>query len=352
LIEGVDIMYIAALFAFLVSFLTTPLVIKLAHRFGALDIPKDNRRVHNKPMPLWGGVAIYVGFFLSMLIFSNIETQKLIGLFVSSTLILVTGMIDDVKDLGAKTKLVIQIICAGILVKAGFEINYFTNFFGESGYIHLGILSVPVSIIWIVGVTNTVNLIDGLDGLAAGISAIAAVTLGYIAFTNHRYDAAMITLILAGSSAGFLPHNFNPAKIFMGDTGALFLGLVLSAISIEGALKGATALTVVVPILALGVPIFDTAFAILRRMINKRPIMEADKGHLHHRMLSTGLNQRKVVLSMYLISALMGAGAIALLKHDYMNAVALLAIAAVVVFIPVNKSIEMEKKGRLNGNDG
>lgn len=341
-------MYIAAVFAFVVSFMTTPLVIKLAHRFGALDIPKDNRRVHSKPMPLWGGIAIYLGFFSSMFIFSEIETSKILGLFIAATLVLVTGMLDDVKDLGAKTKLLIQIIAAGILVKSGFEINYFTNFFGPSDYIHLGILSVPVSIIWIVGVTNTVNLIDGLDGLAAGISAIAAVTLGYIAFINQRYDAALITMILAGSSVGFLPYNFNPAKIFMGDTGALFLGLVLSAISIEGALKGATAITVVVPILALGVPIFDTAFAILRRMINKRPIMEADKGHLHHRMLLCGFNHRKAVLSMYLISALMGAGAIALLKHDYLNAVLLLAVAGVVVFIPVNKSIELEKKGRLN----
>ena len=341
-------MYIAAVFAFLVSFLATPLVIKIAHRFGALDIPKDNRRVHSKPMPLWGGIAIYTGFFTSMFIFSDIDTKKLIGLFVSATLILITGMIDDVRDLGAKVKLLVQIICAFILVKSGFEINYFTNFFGDSGYIHLSLLSIPVSIIWIVGVTNTVNLIDGLDGLAAGISAIAAVTLGYIAFTNHRYDAATITLILAGSSIGFLPHNFNPAKIFMGDTGALFLGLVLSAISIEGALKGATALTVIVPILALGVPIFDTTFAILRRMLNKRPIMEADKGHLHHRLLSSGLNHRKAVLSMYLISALMGAGAIALLRNDYLNALGLLAVAAVVVFIPVNKSIEMEKKGRLD----
>jgi len=341
-------MYIAALFAFAVSFLVTPLVIKLAHHFGALDVPKDSRRVHCKPMPLWGGIAIYVAFFLTMFIFSNIASSKLIGLFIAATLILITGMIDDVKDLSAKLKLLIQIIAAGILVKSGYEINYLTNFFGPTDYIHFGIWSVPVSIIWIVGVTNTVNLIDGLDGLAAGISTIAALTLGYIAFINFRYDTATMTLILAGSSMGFLPHNFNPAKIFMGDTGALFLGLVLSAISIEGALKGATAVTVLVPILALGVPIFDTAFAILRRIVNKKPIMQADKGHLHHRMLLSGFNHKKAVLSMYLISALMGAGAIALLKHDYFNAVGLLIIAGVVVFIPVNRAIELEKKSHLN----
>ena len=260
-------MYIPAIIAGLITFIMTPLVIKIAHRFGAVDVPKDDRRMHKKPMPLWGGIAIFTGFFVSMFLFSNIATSKLIGLFLASIVVLMTGMIDDVKPLGAKGKLLMQIIAAIILVKSGFEINYFTNFFGDSQFIYLQNLTIPISVIWIVGVTNTVNLIDGLDGLAAGISAIAAVTLSYIAILNHRYDAAMITLILAGSSIGFLPYNFNPAKIFMGDAGALFLGLVLAAISVEGALKGATALTVVVPILALGVPIFDTTFAIDRKSV-------------------------------------------------------------------------------------
>ncbi len=341
-------MYIPAIIAGLITFIMTPLVIRIAHRFGAVDVPKDDRRMHKKPMPLWGGIAIFTGFFVSMFIFSNIATGKLIGLFLASVVVLITGMIDDVKPLGAKGKLLMQIIAAIILVKSGFEINYFTNFFGDSEFIYLHSLALPISIIWIVGVTNTVNLIDGLDGLAAGISAIAAVTLSYIAILNHRYDAAMITLILAGSSIGFLPYNFNPAKIFMGDAGALFLGLVLAAISVDGALKGATALTVVVPILALGVPIFDTTFAILRRLINKRPIMEADKGHLHHRLMGMGLGQRKTVLSMYLISALLGAGAIALLKQNWIHAAILLGLAAFVVFIPINRSVLTQKKNNLD----
>ena len=341
-------MYIPAIIAGLITFIMTPLVIRIAHRFGAVDVPKDDRRMHKKPMPLWGGIAIFTGFFVSMFIFSNIATGKLIGLFLASVVVLITGMIDDVKPLGAKGKLLMQIIAAIILVKSGFEINYFTNFFGDSEFIYLHSLALPISVIWIVGVTNTVNLIDGLDGLAAGISAIAAVTLSYIAILNHRYDAAMITLILAGSSIGFLPYNFNPAKIFMGDAGALFLGLVLAAISVDGALKGATALTVVVPILALGVPIFDTTFAILRRLINKRPIMEADKGHLHHRLMGMGLGQRKTVLSMYLISALLGAGAIALLKQNWIHAAILLGLAAFVVFIPINRSVLTQKKNNLD----
>jgi len=337
-------MYIPAIIAGLISFIMTPIVIRIAHRFGAIDVPKDERRMHKKPMPLWGGIAIFTGFFVSMFIFSNISTVKLVGLFVAAIVVLITGMIDDIKPLGAKSKLLMQIVAAIILVKSGYEINYFTNFFGNSEFIYLGSWALPISVIWIVGVTNTVNLIDGLDGLAAGISAIAAVTLSYIAILNHRYDAAMITLILAGSSIGFLPYNFNPAKIFMGDAGALFLGLVLASVSVDGALKGATAITVVVPILALGVPIFDTAFAILRRLINKRPIMEADKGHLHHRLMSIGLGQRKTVLSMYLISALLGAGAIALLKQNWLHAGVLLGLAAIVVFIPINRSLLQQKK--------
>lgn len=340
-------MYIPAVIAGLISFLLTPFVINMAHRFGAIDIPKDERRVHSKPIPLWGGVAIFTGFYISMFIFAEIETFKLVGLFIASLIVLITGMVDDVKPLGAKVKLLMQIIAAIVLVTAGYEINYFTNFFADSGYIMLGAFSLPISILWIVAVTNTVNLIDGLDGLAAGISAIAAITLSYIAMINHRYDAAMITLMLAGSSAGFLPFNFNPAKIFMGDAGALFLGLVLSAVSIDGALKGATALTVVVPILALGVPIFDTTFAILRRKINRRPIMEADRGHLHHRLLSIGFGQRKAVLAMYLISALLGGGAIELLKRNWIPAGILLGIAIVVVIIPINRSLWLERKNTL-----
>lgn len=338
----------SAIVAFLVSFLMTPIVIKIAHKFGAVDVPKDERRMHSKPMPLWGGIAIFTGFFISMFLFSDIPTGKLVGLLIASLVVLITGMIDDVKPLGAKPKLLMQILAAVILVKAGYEINYFTNFFGDSGFIYLGHWSLPITVIWIVGVTNTVNLIDGLDGLAAGISAIAAVTLSYIAILNHHQDAAMITVILAASAIGFLPYNFNPAKIFMGDAGALFLGLVLAAISVDGALKGATAITVVVPILALGVPIFDTAFAILRRLINKRPIMEADKGHLHHRLMSIGLGQRKTVLSMYFISAMLGAGAIALLKQNWLHAAIILGVAAVVVFIPINRSVLMKKKDDLD----
>jgi len=341
-------MFKSAIVAFLISFLMTPVVIKIAQKFGAVDIPKDDRRMHSKPMPLWGGIAIFTGFFITMFLFSDIETKKLVGLLIASLVVLITGMIDDVKPLGAKPKLLMQILAAVILVKAGFEINYFTNFFGDGGFIYLGHWSLPITVIWMVGVTNTVNLIDGLDGLAAGISAIAAVTLSYIALLNNHQEAAMITVILAGSAIGFLPYNFNPAKIFMGDAGALFLGLVLAAISVDGALKGATAITVVVPILALGVPIFDTAFAILRRLINKRPIMEADKGHLHHRLMSIGLGQRKAVLSMYLISALLGAGAIALLKQNWLHAGIILGLAAVVVFIPINRSILMNKKDDLD----
>lgn len=331
-------MFIPPIIAGLISFLLTPFVIRFARRCGALDVPKDDRRMHALPMPLWGGIAIFFAFFIPMFLFSKIGFEKLLGLLLASIVVVVMGLIDDVRPLNAKLKFIIQIVAALILVQAGFTINYFTNFFGGSGYIYLGVWSIPITVIWIVGVTNTVNLIDGLDGLAAGISAIAAITLSYVAILNHRYDAAMATLILAGSSIGFLPYNFNPAKIFMGDAGALFLGLVLAAISTDGAMKGATLLTVLVPILAIGVPIFDTAFAILRRMIQGKPIMEADKGHLHHRLMGIGLGQRKTVLSMYLINVLLGAGAVSILQKNWTHAGVLLGLAIVSIVIPVFRS--------------
>lgn len=337
-------MYIPAIIASIITFLLTPWVIKMAQRFKAMDVPKDDRRVHNKPIPLWGGIAMFLGFYITLFIFSSLPLMKLIGLFVSGLIILSVGMYDDVKPLSAKWKLLIQLIAALVLVKSGFEIQFFTNFFGDSPYIFLGILSVPVSVLWIIGVTNTVNLIDGLDGLAAGISAIAAITLSYIALINHRYDAALMAFILAGSSIGFLPYNFNPAKIFMGDAGSMFLGLILAAVSIEGALKGATVLTVLAPIFALGVPLFDMSFAILRRFFSGRPIMEADKEHIHHRFMSTGIGQKRAVLSIYFVSVLLGFGAVEMLKGNFILSVALIVASGFLVTIPMQKNVMARRK--------
>lgn len=296
------------IFSFLIAYLTTPLAKKLALSLGAIDMPGEERRVHFRPIPRMGGLAIYLAFILSVLVFMPMD-GKMIGLILGSSLIVLLGIIDDTRGLSATAKMGGQIAAAIILVLFGFRIEWLTSPLG--GMIYLGWLSIPAAIFWIVGITNTFNLIDGLDGLAAGISAISSVTMSVVALLNGRYAAAMLLLIVAGSALGFLPHNFNPAKIFMGDTGSLLLGFLLSAISIQGTIKGATAIAIVIPVLAMGLPIFDTAIAIVRRAKNGMPIMQPDRGHLHHRLLDMGFTQRQVVVILYIISGILGAVAIA-----------------------------------------
>ena len=332
------------LVAFAISFIMTPFARKLAYKLGAVDVPKDDRRVHTKPIPRMGGLAIYIAFSIAMFLFSDIETRKLMGIFLGSSLLVVMGMVDDIKPLRASLKLLVQIGAALILINHGFRIDFLTNFFEKSGYIIFHQLSIPITIIWIIGITNTINLVDGLDGLATGIATIAAVTLAYVAYINGSIEISILTLILAGSSLGFLPFNFNPASIFMGDTGAYFLGFILAAISIEGTLKGTTALTVVIPVLALGLPIFDTSFAIIRRALTKKPLFEADKGHVHHRLLAIGYNQKGAVLILYFISMLMGATAISLLNHAVFQAGVLSLIIILMIFIPIYRSYGLNEK--------
>ncbi len=330
--------------AFVLSYFLTPVAKKFAIKIGAIDVPKDDRRVHTKPIPRMGGLAIYVAFTICMFLFSDIEMKKLIGIFLGSTILVITGMVDDVKPLRASLKLVIQIVAALILVQFGFRIEFLTNFFQRSGYIFFDGLSIPITVIWIVGITNTINLVDGLDGLATGIATIAAATFAYVSYTTGNVPVAILSLTLAASSLGFLPHNFNPASIFMGDTGAYFLGFVLAAISIEGTLKGTTAITLIIPVLALGLPIFDTLFAIVRRALNKKPIFGADKGHFHHRLLHIGLDQKRAVLMIYGISLLMGATAVALINKDLANGSILAIATMILLFVPIFRTFGMENK--------
>lgn len=334
------------LIALVVSLAMTPLARKLAFKIGAIDVPKDDRRVHKTPIPRLGGLAIYLGFVVSVL-FMLPMSKAIAGMLIGGTLIVAMGIVDDIKPLSAKTKLAGQIVCAIILVYSGLRIGKFNIPFMEDTAIYLSFLSIPVTIFWIVGITNTVNLIDGLDGLAAGVSMIAALSLSYVAHINDLHwipwaveanggsSAAIMTLAIAGACLGFLPYNFNPAKIFMGDTGSLFLGYMLSAISIYGAIKGATALATFVPVLALGLPIFDTAFAILRRALNGKPIMEPDKGHLHHRLLSTGMGQKRTVLVLYTISATLGLSAGFMSSSKMIDALAILLVASGMMYMTI-----------------
>ncbi len=306
-------------FAFLVAIViavcVTPAVIFFAKKTGALDAP-DIRKVHKRPVPRIGGVGIYIAFMISMLVFmiygdlSGEVLMELSGLLVSSSFIVILGLIDDYKNLPAKVKLFGQIISACILVAFDVRIDFITDPFGD--YLYLEYLAIPATIFWIVGLTNTVNLIDGLDGLAAGVSTIASVTICLVALQQGYALVAVLTAALAGSAIGFLFYNFNPAKIFMGDTGSMFLGFMLAGISVIGAVKSAATIALIVPILALGLPIMDTTFAIVRRYRGGVPIFKPDKGHLHHRLLDLGFTQRQAVLLMYIVSALLGLSAVAL----------------------------------------
>lgn len=299
--------FILFFIAMVISFALTPLVKRLAVKLGIIDIPKDARRVHNKPIPLIGGLAIYISFTV-MLIGTGIFTKEKLALLIGGTIILIGGLLDDKYDLRPVQKLIFQISGALVLIFMGVEINLLTNPFTKYiSFLNLEKwLSIPVTLFWIVGVTNAFNLIDGLDGLSSGLALISSVSMLIVSMITGRDESVLLNSILSGAILGFLPYNFNPASIFLGDTGAQLLGFLLSSIAVIGAVKSATAITLAVPIIVLGVPIYDTAFAIIRRKINGKPIMQADKGHIHHRLLAMGFSQKKVVIIMYIISGSLG----------------------------------------------
>lgn len=324
-------MYILAfIIALLASWVLTPYVKKLAFRIGALDKP-DGRKVHHGIMPRLGGLAIYLAFVIAVLATMHI-TRDIAALLLGGTVIVIVGVLDDKYQLPAKVKLLGQIIAAFVLVLFDIKIEWLNNPFG--GYFYLEYFSVPLTVFWIVSFTNVVNLMDGLDGLAAGVSAIASVTVILVALQQGFYPVAVITAALAGGIIGFIRYNFNPASIFMGDTGSMFIGYMMAAISIFGAVKSAATIALLVPAVALGLPIMDTAFAIVRRYTNGRPIFQPDKGHLHHRLLAMGMTQRQAVLLMYVISAVLGIAAILLTEVDgYLAACIIACIITAVVFV-------------------
>ncbi len=324
---------VAFTIALAVAYFITPKVMKFAIKVGALDAP-DDRKVHTSPIPRMGGLAIYVAFVLAVLASMHIS-REIMGLLVGGTVILIVGIIDDLKPLPAKVKLLGQIVAAAVLVMFDIRIEWLTNPFGDMLYVDY--LAIPLTILWVVSLTNTVNLIDGLDGLAAGVSTIAAVTILLVALQQNFLVVAILTAALAGSALGFLQHNFNPAKIFMGDTGSMFLGYMLAAISILGAVKSAATIALIVPIVALGLPILDTAFAIIRRYMSGRPIFKPDKGHLHHRLLEMGLTQKQAVLLMYVISGCLGLSAIALTEVNKSFGMFIIVVLLSVAYVGARK---------------
>lgn len=302
----------AFVIALIVTYICTPLVRTLAVKIGAIDAP-DARKVHQVSIPRLGGLAIYIGYMVSLL-YSVKDISSVKGLLIGSVILVAVGIWDDVKQIGPKTKLLGQIVAALMLPIFDNAIHFIS--IGDH-MLYLEYLSIPLTVFWIVGFTNIVNLIDGLDGLAAGISLIACIAICIVTLQMGQVDLACITLALAGAACGFLRYNFNPAKIFMGDTGSMLLGYTMAAISVMGSVKTAATVGLVVPVIVLGLPILDTLFAIVRRRINGRPVFQPDKGHLHHRLLAMGLTQKQAVLLMYAITAVLGCVSIVAAKANF-----------------------------------
>ena len=317
-----------ALLALLISLILVPFVAKLAIKIGAVDKPNE-RKVHTKIMPRMGGLAIYLSFF-AVLFLSHEMTMQHIGLLIGGTVLVLVGIIDDKTDMPAKIKLLGQIFAACIVVAAGVRVEFMTNFI-LGGVFPLYIFSVPFTVLWIVAITNAVNLIDGLDGLAAGTSIIAAATMAISGYATGQTEMASMALILIGASLGFLKYNFHPAKIFMGDTGSMFLGYNLSVLAIMGFTKSFTVLSLVTPILVLAIPILDTLFAIIRRKMNNKPIFKPDKNHLHHCLLNYGFSHRNTVLIIYAVSAVLALCGLIMTYLNPAQGMCLLVVISVII---------------------
>lgn len=320
--------------AILLSYTLTPLVRVLSFKIGAIDVPKDRRRMHKKPIPLIGGLAIFLSFLLTSLFFCDI-TSELLLLFGGALLIVIVGILDDIYCLNAWLKLIAQIAAAAIPVLGGIQI---TRIELGGSYVELGIWSIPLTIFWITGLTNAINFIDGLDGLSCGVSTISSISIfAVLIIQGVDYGSILVTLILIGACAGFLPYNRNPAKIFMGDTGALFLGYTMSFISIQGMFKLHTVISIIVPLIIFALPLADTLFAIIRRLIAGKSPFSADRGHLHHRLVDMGFTQKESVNILYSICGILGLVAVFMCdnmfkEHSFIKSAAI-AVTAILLFL-------------------
>jgi len=324
-----------------VSLIVTPWIIRRAFSWGAVDRP-DPRKVHKGLMPRLGGPAVYLGFVAAVLATVHL-TLPVCGLLAGMTLIMLLGVLDDIKNISPRLKLAGQIAAALCVVPFGLRVDFITNPF-TGGIVDLAWMSIPVTVFWLVAVTNALNLIDGLDGLAGGVSCIASLTMAAVGWTQWKFFGAagqrevmVLALLLAASVLGFLRYNFHPARIFLGDSGSMLLGFALAAMAIMGLTKSVTAVSVLVPMVILGIPLLDTTFAILRRYHKHRPIFEPDKEHLHHQLMAMGLSHRQTVLVIYAVSAVLGMSALLLNLVATDQALALLVVLAVVIIASANK---------------
>ena len=352
---------IAFLLAFLISFVVTPYSIKWAKKVGALDIPRDDRRMHGKTMPKLGGIAVIAGFLVSityliciMLIENSINLfgyeqyfKKLIGLLLGIIIITIVGLADDIKTIKPYQKLIGQILAACVVVAFGIHIENINL----STIASIGLtkeFSTLVTIIWIVGITNAINLMDGLDGLSSGITLISCISLLIIFALNYSpIMAILIITTLIGALVGFLPYNFSPAKTFIGDTGSNFLGFMLAVVSIMGVAKTYTAMVIVLPMLVLGLPILDVIWSILRRIIkgkSLKAVFKADNGHVHHKLVKKGFTQRQAVLILYGISAACGVFAIILFENGIWKALSFAIMVGLILVIGYKNFVNQQNE--------
>lgn len=350
-------MLVAFFVAGILSFILSPVAKKIAQKIGAIDIPKDERRMHKEPIPRLGGLAVFFSFLVAVLLLVPIDIEMR-GILLGAVVIVVLGVVDDSVSLPAMFKFVIQIVAALIVVLHGTRIDVLSNInvFSEHAYLSLGMWSIPVTVIWIVAITNAVNLIDGLDGLSVGVCTIASLSLLVISAMVSDFLVVIVMAALAGACIGFLPYNVNPAKMFVGDTGATFLGFILATMSIQGMFKTYAILSFAAPFLVLGLPIFDTAFAICRRLLNGQSPMHADRGHIHHRLIDVGFNQKQTVLILYLISGVLGISAVLLTSSGAVRA--LLFVVAVIIALVIGyriyktvRAVHMKKEDEDKKND-
>ena len=340
--EYLDQIFFMVLTTFTFTAIIMPVTIKIAEHIGAIDVPRDGRRIHNKPIPKLGGLGIFLGFLFGYMLF-GVQSVEMNSILIASFIIILYGIIDDIKTLNARYELIGQLLAALTIIFYGQILLTEISVFGS--VIEFGILSYPITLFFILGCINVIRLIDGLDGLSSGISSIFFLTTGIIAFFQGRVETLEITIafIMLGSVLGFLVHNFYPAKLFAGEAGSAFMGFMIAVISLLG-YKTTFVTSLLVPILILAVPIIDTLFAIIRRKLRGRPIFEADKEHLHHQFLKITHSQRRTVLVIYAINILFSITSILYVLNDsHLAIIIYIVLLVIVLWLILHTSIISDK---------
>ncbi len=340
----------ALVVSIIAAFATTPVAITLANRLGAIDMPgqkgtDSERHLHVTPTPRMGGLGIFLGFFFSIILFVPMG-RKVGSMLIGAILIVFLGILDDINDLKATHKLIVQLIAACIAVLGGNKITFFSSLSmdADPSHLNLGFLAIPVTIIWIVLITNAVNLIDGLDGLAAGVSTISALSLVVIALAYSNPTVAIITGALAGGCIGFLPYNITPAKCFMGDTGSTFIGYILAVASIQGLFKFYALISFVIPFFMLGLPIFDVCYAVFLRVSHGESPLKADRKHVHYKLMDLGFSKKQTVAVLYICSAILGVTAVAITTTGLGRALVMLLALGAAGFVGAKIFLSRHKK--------